>query len=145
MKKVKPRTLKQRKWLKEYIKSGNATQAALKVYDTTSKDVAKRIGWENATKLNLSVIMDAKGLTDDRLMEDTKNGLETVKKEKSHTEEDVWMPDHAVRHKFLETALRLKGHGTNSDTNINIDARTQIKVDVNTMLEKVYGDKQKSA
>lgn len=44
-------TLKQRLFVKEYIKNnGNGTQAVLKVYDTTDPNTAKAISSENLTK-----------------------------------------------------------------------------------------------
>lgn len=43
-------TNKQELFCLEYIKSGNATNAALVAYDTTDVDTAKSIGCENLTK-----------------------------------------------------------------------------------------------
>ena len=46
-------TPKQRKLADEYLKTGNMTQSALKVYNTTSIDVAKNIGSETLKKPNV--------------------------------------------------------------------------------------------
>ncbi len=43
-------TAKQKKFAKEYAKTLNATQSALKVYDTKDKRVAEVIGSENLSK-----------------------------------------------------------------------------------------------
>lgn len=51
-------TKKQKAFAREYIDSGNGTQAALKTYDTTSKDVAKSIASENLTKPNVRALID---------------------------------------------------------------------------------------
>lgn len=43
-------TLKQQRYIEEYLKTGNATEAASKVYNTKNRDVAKSIWCENFTK-----------------------------------------------------------------------------------------------
>lgn len=47
-----------------------------------------------------------------RLIEIVLEGLEATKIKSSVTEPDRVVPDYQVRHKFLETALRLKGVDT---------------------------------
>ena len=77
IKKKKPRklTYKQRAWVKEYIKcGGNATQAALKVYDTKDYRTANNIGAENLAKPSIIAEMEqhyeAHGLTKNRFAEE---------------------------------------------------------------------------
>lgn len=58
-------TLKQKMFVDEYIKTKNATKAALKIYDTKSKTMAAVIGSENIRKHNVAqrieqVLRDAK-------------------------------------------------------------------------------------
>jgi hypothetical protein len=123
-------TLKQRQWLKEYIENGgNATQAANKVYDCKNLESAAQIGWENLRKLDIAHLMEESGLTDVLLNLKLAEGLNSSKqigarkivqgartgheiKVDSTTEEDdfIEVPDMAVRHKYLETALKLKKH-----------------------------------
>jgi len=122
-----PKTLKERAWLKEYIKTGNATQSALKTYNTSNLGSAKQIGHENLTKLDLAQIMEAKGLTDDNLMNHIVEGLEKPVKV---TADGIETPDYAVRHKYLETTLRLKGYGAKEQTNVQ----------VNNIIEKKRGE-----
>lgn len=43
-------TLKQKKFVKEYLKTGNGTQAALQVYDTQDPHTAQAIASENLSK-----------------------------------------------------------------------------------------------
>lgn len=53
-------TKKQKEFVKEYIDTGNGTQAALKVYDTDSPRVAASIAHENLTKPDIvNAIQDA--------------------------------------------------------------------------------------
>ena len=112
IKKRPPKTLKEKAFLKEYIKTGNASASALKVYDTSSKASAKQIGYAILTKVDLKTIMDAKGLTNDNLMNHVVEGLEKPVKV---TADGIETPDYGVRHRYLETSLRLRGHGLNSD------------------------------
>lgn len=58
-------TLKQKMFVDEYIKTKNATKAAMKIYDTKSKTMAAVIGSENIRKHNVAqrieqVLRDAK-------------------------------------------------------------------------------------
>ena len=46
-------TRKQRKFVKEYLATGNATESALQVYDTDDREVASVIGSQNLTKVNV--------------------------------------------------------------------------------------------
>ena len=55
-------TLKQRRWIKKYIETGNATEAAMQVYNCKNRNVAESIGSENLGKLAFSELMDQMGL-----------------------------------------------------------------------------------
>jgi len=63
-------TIKQKKFVKEYIETGNATEAAARVYDVTDRNSANSIGSENLAKLAepIADVMDRVGLTDEYLM-----------------------------------------------------------------------------
>lgn len=65
-------TLKQRKWLKTYLRTGNATLAARKHYDCSTDDVAEDIGRENLRKLREHIHrwLEDHGLSDDQLDKD---------------------------------------------------------------------------
>lgn len=126
MDKQKDLTFKQRKWISAYIETGNATEAAVQVYNCKDRDSAAVIGHENLRKLNYSDFMEVAGITDHLLQQKIMEGLDstrtisanvTVKsddpkvKTKQATARDVDfidVPDYAVRHKYLETALKLK-------------------------------------
>lgn len=101
-------TLKQRKWLKLYLELGNATEAAMKVYDCKDRDSAANIGWENVRKLDFSDLMEESGITDERLKKKLDEGLEATRIKTSLTEPDRVVPDYPTQHKYLETALKLK-------------------------------------
>jgi len=112
-KKRKPKTLKEKKFVKAYLKTGNGTQAAMQSYDVKNRKIAGVIAAQNLAKLSIGDIMDRQGLTDDKLVGVIINGLEATKpvlklKGKKSKPKEVQIPDHAVRHKYLETSLKLK-------------------------------------
>ena len=98
-------TIKQRKWIKEYIKTGNATEAAMRVYDCKDKGSAAQIGWENMRKLDMAELMEEMGLTDVALMNIGTEGMTKAVKQSMTGEVH---PDYAVRHKYWDTMLKLK-------------------------------------
>lgn len=121
MAKGEKKTLKQRKWLKLYLELGNATEAAFQIYDCKSRESARQIGWENLTKLDFVEFLEEGGVTDQLLQEKILEGLKAdkpisaqilVQGDKTVVTKDnegqVVVPDYGVRHKYLETALKLK-------------------------------------
>ncbi len=115
-------TLKQRKWLKRYLECGNASQAAREVYDCKNDESAGQIGYENLKKLDYTEFLEAAGITDDLLQKKMLEGLDAtepisalviantetgVVKTKGY-EGQIEVPDYRARHKYLETALKLK-------------------------------------
>ena len=57
-------TFKQRKWMDEYIECGNATEAAMRVYNCKDRNSAKQIGYENLSKLDYKEFLEEAGVTD---------------------------------------------------------------------------------
>ena len=98
-------TIKQRKWIKEYIATGNATEAAIRVYDTEDRNVAHVIGSENLQKLTIDNLMEEMGLTDVALINVGAEGM--TKPVKQSITGEVY-PDYGVRHRYWETMLKLK-------------------------------------
>lgn len=124
--KEKDLTLKQRKWLDIYLELGNATEAAMQAYNVKDRNSASQIGYENLRKLEYSDFMEAAGITDKLLQQKLLEGLDAQRtisatvviksddpkvKSKQATARDmdfIDVPDYQVRHKYLETALKLK-------------------------------------
>lgn len=110
-------TLKQRKWLSLYLKYGNATKAAMESYDCKDRETAAQIGWENMRKLDYTEFLEEAGVTDKLLQEKITEGLDatrtvsainTGKNATASSNDFVDVPDFMARHKYLETALKLK-------------------------------------
>jgi phage terminase small subunit len=73
-------TVKQRKFAKEYVANGgNATQAALKVYDTTEYHTAGLIGHENINKPKLKQAIETALIRLDITPEDVLKSFKDVR------------------------------------------------------------------
>jgi len=117
-------SIRARKYIKNKVSGMSDYQAAIKAgYKKGTAIAAKQNIEKPRVKEELYDLMDKKGLTNDKLLDVTSEGLEA---QKIHGTGDnfVEIADYAVRHKYLETALRLKGHGTH-DKIVNVDARQQ--------------------
>lgn len=110
-------TLKQAKWLKLYLELGNATEAAMQSYDCANRESAAQIGWENLRKLDYDAFLEEAGITDKLLQQKILDGLDstrtvsavnTSKNATASSNDFVDVPDFLTRHKYLETALKLK-------------------------------------
>jgi len=64
-------TVKQRRFVRHYVETGNGTQAALVAYDTADPNTARAIAAENLAKPSIQeavdALLDASGLSDERL------------------------------------------------------------------------------
>jgi dihydroorotase-like cyclic amidohydrolase len=124
-----PKTIKEKKFVKKYLEIGNATEAAMQVYDASSRDSAHSIATQNLQKLSFVDILEKHGITDDKLASVLLDGLEanrtistiSGKEANGGTVDFVDVPDYAVRHKYLETGLKVKNKfPLNDGTNVDI-------------------------
>lgn len=120
-------TLKQRRWLDLYIKTGNATEATIQSYACKNRNSATALASENLRKLNIGEAMEKYGITDQYLLSKLKEGLDSTRTisakiimkgggnrdATSQTDDFIDVPDFNARHKYLELALKLKGRLTN--------------------------------
>ena len=119
-------TLKERGWLKEYISNGgNATRAALAVYDTKDYLTAGLIGHENLNKHKiqdeLGFWLEKKGLFDGQIAQNLVDGTKATKFFSSHTEADKEVPDWQARAKFNELVLKVKNKfPKENEQNVNV-------------------------
>jgi hypothetical protein len=126
------RTFKERQFIEAYINNhGNATEAYLSLYPNSSREAAKSSGSRMLTKANFSneELLNEMGMTDAYLHNKLDEGLNATKtisvvpiKPKEARDNDTDLPeatskniefvdvnDYAVRHKYLDTAYKLKG------------------------------------
>lgn len=131
-------TEKQKKAIAKVLENGGNVSKAMKESDY-SDAMAK-----NPQKLTQSKAfqqyMQKAGVTDERLVSVIKEGLEANKvivmgKDSSESFVDI-QPDHPTRHKFLETALKIKGIGRDSEGN---NIQTNFVQIINQKAEK-YSD-----
>lgn len=100
---------KARKYVKNKVAGMSDYQAAVNAGYSKNTAVAAKQNIENPSVQELiSTLMDKKGLTDDKLLQFLKDGLEKSTKIHGTDDDFVEIPDYAVRHRYLETALKLK-------------------------------------
>ena len=115
-------TLKQKKAI-EYIVGGDSVSKAMTkagYAPTTAKNPS-----ELTNSKTFQEILEKTGISDERLSEVLNEGLGATKtivmgKDSNESFVDI-QPDHPTRHKFLETALRLKGHSKDEAPNTIIN------------------------
>jgi len=107
--------INKRKFIKAYLESGNATESYIKVFKTTRK-IAQGNSSNFLKKIDITDLMEEAGITDKQLIATT---LEGLKADKPFGKDAFIYPDHATRHNYLETALKLKKRLTNSKEDNN--------------------------
>lgn len=136
-----PKTIKEKKFVKEYLKTGNATEAAAKVYDVSTRDVARNIGSQNVAKLSIEDELDKAGLTDGKIANTLNEATEaqkivssynTNKESNAGTDDFIEIPDWQARLKAIELASKIKGHLKDRlEHNGNITLNTLIQINEN--------------
>ena len=118
--KREPRTVKERAYVKEYLRNGGiGYKAAMVAYDTTKINSANSISIENLQKLIMPDLLDRMGLTDEELVKDLIEGLRSTKRISSPGSPDVFDPDYNTRHKWWTSAIQMKGHLSPEATTVN--------------------------
>ena len=105
------RTLKERKFIAAYIENnGNASKAYKATHPKYEGENAKVLGCRQLTKVNLTTneLLDEMGMNDEQLHEKLLEGLE-ADKSIANKDEVVTVDDFPTRHKYLDTAYKLKG------------------------------------
>lgn len=114
-------TIKQKKAM-SFIAKGDSTSKAM-----------RKAGYSKASSKNPSLLTERKGfkallevigVTDEKLAKRLNEGLDATRAVVMGTKSEESFvdiqPDYAVRHKYLETGLKLRGHAKD-DTNINLN------------------------
>lgn len=115
-------THKEKGFVKDYLKTGNGTEAALANYDTESENTAAAIASQNLRKPKILNLVEEK-LPNDELFQIHREGLYASKpyfdEEGNKVSEDA---DYNVRHKYLDTAYKLKGsYAPDRHVNVNVE------------------------
>jgi hypothetical protein len=112
-------TKQEQGFVEDLVRTGNATEAVKNNFDTIKTDGSARVkGTRLLTNDNIKNAIQtlADRIPDDKLHEVMMEGLEAGK----ITEKGI-DPDYAVRHKYLDTALKMKGaYETDENKSINI-------------------------
>ena len=104
-------TLKQRKFLKYYFESGNASESALKA-GYAHRQRGSELVSKSVIQGAYQELLDKQGITDNKLNQVLADGLGATKTEKVG-DKFIEVPDHAIKHRYLETGLKLKGQFIN--------------------------------
>lgn len=137
-----PKTLMEKRYVRALATAPNGTEAAR----IAGYSDPEQSAWDNKRKLDLVSIMESQGLTDERLFSKLDEGLEsnrvisanivltksddpTVEDQKAHsmTKDFIDVPDMPTRHKYLETALKMKGH-LQPQGNVQVDVNMPIAI-----------------
>ncbi len=128
---------KEKGFVKDIVAGETGTQAALNNYDVKDEHSAGSLASQNLGKLRIQEAIE-KALPNDILVEIHREGLYATKpffdKEGNKLSEDA---DFAVRHKYLDTAYKLKGaYGaedgsqTKSNTTYNFIFSKEVQAEV---------------
>ena len=110
-------TKKEKGFVQDYVKTGNGTLAASNNYDVKDDNSAAVIASKGLRKAKIQKAIKpiAEQIPDRLLVEVHNEGLQASKKvfknnnESGEIEEVSEEPDYAVRHKYLDSAYKLKG------------------------------------
>lgn len=104
-------TKKEKGFIKDYIRTGNGVESALNNYDTEDYSTAGNIASENLKKPKIQNELQrlADRIPDELLEEVHLQGLKAFRTIKSTDDGDIIEPDYAVRHKYLDSAYKIKG------------------------------------
>lgn len=125
-------TIKQHIAMKKIVENGGNVSKAMIEAGYSPKTA------ENPQKLTQSKTWQEyleEYLPDVKLAKVHSEGLEATKWKMSHTEPDEEVPDYAVRHKYLDTAYKLKKRLQNDTGGININ-EAKILVVPSELLDK---------
>lgn len=121
---------KEKGFVKDYVKTGHGTQSALNNYDTDDEKVAGVIASQNLAKLKIQEAIKsiAERIPDELLERVHLEGLQASDKHIVDGEVIAEKPDYAVRHKYLDSAYKLKGsYAPEKSTALNLNIKGDIK------------------
>jgi len=125
MPRLKRPSLKQRKFAIDYVKTGNATQAALNNYDTTNRKTAQRIGSQNLEKPEVQNLLEEalkkSNITFDRVL-DSFNDM--AEREPDKISSDTVLKANIERAKLLKMYPERVQKYESKSISVNINSKT---------------------
>jgi len=137
-------TERQSRFVDNYVDCGNGAEAARRA--GYSENSAKEIASRELTKANIQAAiterMDEAGITEKRLLKVLDKGLSATKpyfrqKGEGAEAEEKTYDDYAVRHRYLDTALKLRNMFPAEKKNLKHDFRNISPEDVQAARERV--------
>lgn len=97
-------SLKQRKFIKIYLETGSATEAAMRAYNLRSRANATTVGRDALKSIDFTELLELDGVSDKELAGKLREGLNATKTNKIGNQ----VPDFEIRAKYLTLALEAK-------------------------------------
>ena len=116
-------TVKQRKFLDDYLITGNATKSVMKIYGYKSRSSASTKGSQLLSMMNVSMesLMESQGLSKGRLLKKVNDKLDSKKPFSSPTEPDRMVDDNPSQLKAVEIAGKWLGVDKGSTVNVQVN------------------------
>jgi len=102
-----PLTAKEKAWVKEFLETRNATEAAARTYDVSSRESANTIGARNHTHLIFDGLFQKAGLTDAAIVKNTVRMALEAKKIVGTRDDFVEVEDNEAQLKAMKFAVDL--------------------------------------
>lgn len=142
---AKTLTRKQKKFVTSFVETGNGTQAALEAYDTEDPVTAGSIAYENLKKPQIQDALE-EALPDELLAKVHREGLFATREIwKNNNESGVIElvgdeADFNARHKYLDSAYKLKGkYAAEKHLNVNVEVEASPAIaELTKKLNDVY-------
>ncbi len=118
-----------KKYIKNKVAGMSDYQAAVAAGYSPNTAIAAAQNIENpSVKMEIKELMEKKGLTDDHLLDVLSEGLNTASRIQGTDNDFVEVPDYQTRHKYLETALKLKGKlGKENQPSVQVNVQANIE------------------
>jgi hypothetical protein len=124
LKKCEKLSIRDRKTVKGIIEGKPVSKAMLEAGYAETTAHGKCSEKLKELQPTLQALMDQKDLSDDKLLDVLGDGLEAVRE----GAQGKMLTDYGTRHRYLETALKLKGHLRDKvDVGVNLDLAERLR------------------
>lgn len=110
-----PKTIKEKKFVKAYLETGNATKAATIAYNA-NPSWANRLGHEVLSKLDMTSAFRKAGMTEEVMAQNTTQIALTATKVHGTTDDFIEIPDYTNRLNAMKFAAQLMGMTKQDET-----------------------------